>query len=156
MQRVFAILSTCALAVVVGVACGDTSVDSGTANLEYDGSGSGSGMGSGSGSGSGMGSGSGSGMGSDCTPGFYKNHFELWDDELGNCGDNNGERKRNCGPYPELERACCEGMECDDLLMYLEAESGSDEAMRSAAKAVLDACFSDEAACETEEEEYDY
>ena len=103
--------------------------------------------------GSGSGSGSGSGMGADCTPGFYKNHFELWDDELGNCGEKNGERKRNCGPYPELERACCDGMECDDLLMDLQAEEGSDEAMRSAAKAFLDGCFGDEAPCDDEDDE---
>jgi len=150
MQRILAIFSTCALALVVGVACGDTSVDSTTASLDYDGSGSG--MGSGSGSGMGSGSGSGSGMGADCTPGFYKNHFELWDDELDNCGEKNGERKRNCGPYPELERACCEGMECDDLLIDLSAQEGSDEAMRSAAKAFLDACFADMEPCEDEDD----
>jgi len=158
MQRILAIFSTCALALVVGVACGDTSVDSSTANLEGSGSGSGSGMGSGSGSGSGSGmgsgsgSGSGSGMGADCTPGFYKNHSALWDDIDDNCGRR---AHKNCGPYPDLERACCDGMECDDLLMDLRAEEGSDEAMRSAAKAFLDGCFGDEAPCEANDEEED-
>jgi hypothetical protein len=100
--------------------------------------------------GSGSGSGSGSGMGADCTPGFYKNHSALWDDIDDNCGR---QAHKNCGPYPDLERACCDGiMECDDLLMDLRAEEGSDEAMRSAAKAVLDACFGEMAPCEDEDD----
>jgi hypothetical protein len=94
-------------------------------------------------------------MGADCTPGFYKNHSALWDDIDGNCGSNNGQRHRNCGPSPELERACCDGMECDDLLMDLQAEEGSDEAMRSAAKAFLDGCFGDMSPCDDDDDDSD-
>jgi hypothetical protein len=142
MQRILAILSTCALALVVGIACGDTSVGSSTANLEHDGSGSGSGMGSGSGSGSG------SGMGADCTPGFYKNHSALWDHIDGNCGD---QAHKNCGPFPDLERACCLDALCTaETLADLQDQSprGEGEAIRGAAKAFLDACFGDEEPCE--------
>jgi len=160
MQRILAILSTFVLALVVGVACGDTSVDSTTANLEGSGSGSGSGMGSGSGSGSGSGmgsgsgSGSGSGMGADCSPGFYKNHVPLWDHLDGNCGDRH--RHKNCGPYPDLERACCTDADCtEDTLADLNDHSpeGEGEAIRGAAKAFLDGCFGDMAPCDDEDDE---
>jgi hypothetical protein len=46
-------------------------------------------------------------------------------------------------------------MECDDLLMDLQAEEGSDEAMRSAAKAFLDGCFGDMSPCDDDDDDSD-
>jgi hypothetical protein len=97
------------------------------------------------------------GKGADCTPGFYKNHMALWDDVLGNCGEDNGEIHSNCGPYPDLERLCCEGEDCGDLLASLKNRMprGVGKAIRNGAKAELDACFGQDEPCENEDGDKD-
>jgi hypothetical protein len=153
MNRIVILLTSGLLALVV--ACADTSVDSGAGALE-SGMGSGSGSGSGSGVGSGSGSGSGpsddGGAGTDCSPGFYKQHAALWDHIDENC---DGPGNSACGPYPELERNCCQDEACtEDVLAELNSRAphGEGEMIRHAAKAYLDECFADMQPCEEEED----
>ena len=138
MYRIRITASIFALALCVGVGCGDGSGDSFATKT-----------GSGTGGSGGAGGTGGNGMGADCTPGFYKNHVPLWDHMDGNCGENNGEIHRNCGPNPELERACCLEVECTaQTLANLQGPAG--RANREMAKAFLDDCFGDMAPCEDE------
>jgi len=65
----------------------------------------------------------------DCSPGYYKNHVEEW------CSTN--------PDYPgsDLSRNCASGAECGALLEQLRARGPGSEAIRRAAKGVLDTCF---------------
>ena len=151
MFRFSFIASAFALMLFVGTACGEGSTDSYTTKTGGGtGGDTGTGGKDGTGGKGGMGGMGGMDKGADCTPGFYKNHMALWDTMIGNCGDENGEIHSNCGPYPELERACCDGAECLDLLARLKDRSprGEGEAIRNGAKAELDACFGADEPCE--------
>jgi len=64
-----------------------------------------------------------------------------------------GNDNSDCGPYPELERACCDDAECTaDTLAALRsrARRGEGEAIRGLAKAFLDGCLDEHPVCEDE------
>jgi hypothetical protein len=72
----------------------------------------------------------------DCSPGFYKNRLL-----------NTDPRKRLCPiTCPVAAAGTIDNTECEQLVVDLSAELGSDEATRSAAKAILDACYGTAAA----------
>ena len=70
--------------------------------------------------------------GADCSPGFYKNHPDTWDNGIC-CAGNTGD--------------AVSGEQCDILLEMLKAHGFAGAAQqRAAAKGVLDACFGTAAA----------
>lgn len=71
----------------------------------------------------------GGGTTADCSPGYYKNHPEQW------CSDNPD------FPASNLSRNCASGADCGELIDQLRARGSGSEAVRNAAKGVLDTCF---------------
>ena len=57
----------------------------------------------------------------DCSPGYWKNHTEVWFDDV-----------------------CCSGEMCDLLLDNLSARGRGGAALRAAAQGVLNECFFDD------------
>ena len=71
----------------------------------------------------------GGGTTADCSPGYYKNHPEQW------CSSNPD------FPGGNLSRNCASGAACGALITQLQARGPGSEAIRNAAKGVLDTCF---------------
>lgn len=65
----------------------------------------------------------------DCSPGYYKNHPEEW------CSSNPGY------PGSNLSENCASGADCGELIDQLRTRGPGSEAVRNAAKGVLDTCF---------------